>query len=185
MASDNDCHCGEQDVAPPERKPDNLSRLLSDYSNAAYDCGAYTESEADYRGKLEVWMAARKVVEDFIRTGRAPVAAEPVLTAQSTEDDEIRRMQNGVRDHLILLGVPDSRIDGAGCDSGDPLDFTKAEISQAFNFFEDQHNEQIAAIRKALDACEAHADDIVELNVILRKVDWEALTVLIKGEKKG
>jgi len=57
--------------------------------------------------------------------------------AAPSDDDEIRRFQDGVRDHLISLGVPDSRIDGAGCDSGDPLDFTKAEITQAFSYFED------------------------------------------------
>ena len=56
----------------------------------------------------------------------------------ATTDKEIRRMQDGIRDHLIKLGAPDNLIDGAGCDSGDPLDFTTAEITQAFNYFEDQ-----------------------------------------------
>lgn len=51
---------------------------------------------------------------------------------------EIDRLVEGVRDHLIALGVPADRIDGAGCDSGDPLDFTTAEITQAFSYFEDQ-----------------------------------------------
>lgn len=51
---------------------------------------------------------------------------------------EIDRLVDGVRDHLISLGVPADRIDGAGCDSGDPLDFMQAEITQAFNYLEDQ-----------------------------------------------
>jgi len=52
---------------------------------------------------------------------------------------EIDRLVDGIRDHLILqFDVPADRIDGAGCDSGDPLDFTKAEITQAFSYLEDQ-----------------------------------------------
>lgn len=51
---------------------------------------------------------------------------------------EIDRMVDGIRNHLIALGAPADRIDGAGCDSGDPLDFTTAEITQAFSYFEDQ-----------------------------------------------
>jgi hypothetical protein len=51
---------------------------------------------------------------------------------------EIDRLVDGIRDHLISLGAPADRIDGAGCDSGDPLDFTTAEITQAFGYFEDQ-----------------------------------------------
>lgn len=51
---------------------------------------------------------------------------------------EVDRLVDGIRDHLISLGVPADGIDGAGCDSGDPLDFTKAEITQAFSYFENQ-----------------------------------------------
>lgn len=62
---------------------------------------------------------------------------ETELEDEAATDAEIRRLQDGIRDHLIALGAPDSLIDGAGCDSGDPLDFTKAEITQAFNYFQD------------------------------------------------
>lgn len=62
------------------------------------------------------------------------VKASPSTSVQSTED-EIRTFQDGIRDHLVSMGVPEDRIDGAGCDSGDPLDFTKQEISQAFDYF--------------------------------------------------
>lgn len=34
-------------------------------------------------------------------------------------------------------GAPYNKIDGAGCDSGDPLDFTKMEIEQGINFLRD------------------------------------------------
>jgi hypothetical protein len=51
---------------------------------------------------------------------------------------EIRRWQDGIRDHLIKqFDVPDGRIDGAGCDSGDPLDFTLAEITQGIGYLID------------------------------------------------
>lgn len=65
------------------------------------------------------------------------IASVFASSAGQVEDAEIRRLQDGVRNHLIALGAPDCLIDGAGCDSDDPLDFTKTEITQAFNYFEE------------------------------------------------
>lgn len=49
------------------------------------------------------------------------------------------RWQNEIRNKIIELAkCPDSVIDGAGCDSGDPLDFTLTEITQGFNFVSEQ-----------------------------------------------
>jgi hypothetical protein len=53
-------------------------------------------------------------------------------------DKELRRWQDAIRDKMIDMGVPDSLIDGAGCDSGDPLDFTLAEVGQGVGYFLDQ-----------------------------------------------
>jgi hypothetical protein len=77
--------------------------------------------------------------------------SEGLLDEDGKMDAEITRIQDGIRDHLVSLGVPNSRIDGAGCDSGDPLDFIKAEIDQAFNYFEDERPvvEQWQPIEKA------------------------------------
>jgi len=77
---------------------------------------------------------------------------------------ETDRLVDGVRDHLISLGVPDSRIDGAGCDSGDPLDFTTIEITQAFSYVEDQNAERLAtarasAITECVEAARAKAEE--------------------------
>lgn len=60
-------------------------------------------------------------------------------------DKELRRWQDAIRDKLIQMGAPDSEIDGAGCDSGDPLDFTLAEIGQGVGYFIDQLEELRAA----------------------------------------
>lgn len=57
-----------------------------------------------------------------------------------TEDEhskELRRWQDAIRD-LLLEHVPGADIDGGGGDSGDPLDFTLAEISQGMVFRENQ-----------------------------------------------
>ena len=56
-------------------------------------------------------------------------------------DKELRRWQDAIRDKLIDLGAPDWKIDGAGCDSGDPLDFTLTEIGQGVGYFIDQLEE--------------------------------------------
>lgn len=53
--------------------------------------------------------------------------------------------------------------DGGGCDSGDPLDLTLAEIQQAFNFQQDIITEQAATIERLTKLtrgfCEAHDAD--------------------------
>lgn len=53
-------------------------------------------------------------------------------------DKELRRWQDAIRDKMISMGVPDDLIDGAGCDSGDPLDFTLAEVGQGLGYFIDK-----------------------------------------------
>ncbi len=46
---------------------------------------------------------------------------------------ELRRWQDEIRDLVIRLsGAPPEAVDGLGCDSGDPLDVTLAEIGIGF-----------------------------------------------------
>lgn len=53
--------------------------------------------------------------------------------AENSQDLELRRWQDTIRDLLCdLSGNDGSGIDGGGCESGDPLDFTLAEIRQAW-----------------------------------------------------
>lgn len=51
------------------------------------------------------------------------------------------RWQDAIRDKVITASqIPnaDSWVDGGGCDSGDPLDVSLAEIGQVINYFVDQ-----------------------------------------------
>ena len=61
-------------------------------------------------------------------------------------DGEQARWQKAIYDLLCRLtkGIEHLNIDGAGCDSGDPLDFTLSEISQAIGAVIDQR-EQLEA----------------------------------------
>lgn len=43
-------------------------------------------------------------------------------------------------------GAPKGRIDGSGCDSGDPVDLTLSEISQAFLYLEDKGEESAPSV---------------------------------------
>lgn len=76
----------------------------------------------------------------------------------ATHDQELRRWQDEIRDAVIRhSGAPDSRIDGAGCDSGDPLDLSLAEISQGFAWITDKHAETVANVTRERDeAVAAH-----------------------------
>lgn len=48
-------------------------------------------------------------------------------------DKEQARWQEAINDLCCKL-APEANIDGGGCDSGDPLDFSLAEIAQAVNY---------------------------------------------------
>jgi hypothetical protein len=58
-----------------------------------------------------------------------------VPTADEKLEKELRRWQEAIREAVIKhSGAPDHIIDGGGCDSGDPLDLTLAEIAQGFAY---------------------------------------------------
>jgi len=54
------------------------------------------------------------------------------------KDEEIGRWQKEIYALLIKESGASHKIDGAFCDSGDPLDFTLLEISQALDYLKDQ-----------------------------------------------
>lgn len=78
-------------------------------------------------------------------------------------DNELRRWQDGIRDKLIDLGAPDWKIDGAGCDSGDPLDFTLAEVGQGVGYFIDQLEELRSAPPSTQPSARVAAEEIARL----------------------
>lgn len=53
------------------------------------------------------------------------------------EDLDIRRGQDAIRE-IILKFCPTANIDGAGCDSGDWVDFTVEEVRQGLQFQKDE-----------------------------------------------
>ena len=93
-------------------------------------------------------------------------APQPALDAEGDDnilddprfDKELRRWQDAIRDKLIDLGAPDHLIDGAGCDSGDPLDFTLAEVGQGAGYFADEAESLRTALRQAHNAAQAFVD---------------------------
>ncbi len=68
------------------------------------------------------------------------------------EDAEQKRWQDAIYERCKKAVGPAnySVIDGAGCDSGDPLDFTLAEIGQALAFVQDAAEERERRMREAL-----------------------------------
>lgn len=74
----------------------------------------------------------------------ASVSIETAAEAADGDDDGLRRWQDTIRERVITKsGAPDHSIDGAGCDSGDPLDLTLAEIDQGFNFIDNEFYDTI------------------------------------------
>lgn len=68
---------------------------------------------------------------------RTTVDATDILDDERV-DKELRRWQDAIRDKMIDMGVPDSLINWVECNSGDPLDFTLAEVGQGLGYFIDK-----------------------------------------------
>lgn len=132
--------------------------------NAALDAWeAYPDARESFDDSQPVLAVLTSLVEDQHATDHQRRVARLALTAlQNYEDEtgkEIRRWQDAIRDKMISMGVPDSKIDGAGCDSGDPLDFTLAEIGQGVGYFIDQLDELRAPSPSVREAAEAAAHE--------------------------
>ena len=67
------------------------------------------------------------------------LAAQSLPPQESAELVEITRWQNAIY-ALLQKAVPDANVDGGGCDSGDPLDFTLSEISQALGYLKSERD---------------------------------------------
>lgn len=73
--------------------------------------------------------------------------------AQEETDKEAGRWQDAIRETVIRVGeVPDDLVDGAGCDSGDPLDVSLSEICQGLNYIAEQRDSARATLARA-EAC--------------------------------
>jgi hypothetical protein len=100
---------------------------------------------------------AESLKERVKASGKCPQCGEAVIFPRDSEayceecgwpDEnrmigEIGRWQEAIYKAILKAGCPDNVIDGAGCDSGDPLDFTLAEIAQGFNWLKDRHDESL------------------------------------------
>ena len=111
----------------------------------------------------------------------AALRDEADLLDDEAVDKELRRWQDAIRDKMISIGVPDSKIDGAGCDSGDPLDFTLAEVGQGVGYFLDQLEQLRAATTPQFTLAKPIAEEIrkyVLLNA--HRLDTEEMQVIIE-----
>lgn len=77
------------------------------------------------------------------------------MTAQRDEAiaNEQERWQNRI-DHVLGIHVPNAKIDGGGCDSGDPLDFSESELHQAFQYLEAQRDAKDAECQRLKESVE-------------------------------
>lgn len=100
------------------------------------------ENHDIYGEVLAVAKAAPEAKEDGI-------PEEPAMPKIDLVEQEVMRWQKAIYE-LCKKYAGDS-IDGGGCDSGDPLDFTLAEISQAFELLKPVASLQDPEGEKCLD----------------------------------
>ena len=84
-----------------------------------------------------LWVAEGALCDPAFKGGpilEVYLAADVERVVEEKVDNEVARWQERIRD-LCCRVLPD--VDGAGCDTGDPLDLTATEISQCFNHLRD------------------------------------------------
>lgn len=110
------------------------------------------------RAEVERLTAERAAIAQALDDDCAPdIDRDRVKTLADRVNALLGHWQDEIRGALCA-SVPDPhRIDGGGCDSGDPLDLTLAEVAQAVNQLADQVGEQIAALTAERDAARAYA----------------------------
>ena len=122
--------------------------------------------------------AAEARAADLLRA--AEVAADNALAFKADRDAEQARWQDAIAE---LLALHDALTDGAGCDSGDPLDFSLAQIRNALGAWEDRVDEaqdDLAAAIKTRDAAVAYT---TARDALVRKpveMDRDALRELLR-----
>ncbi len=111
--------------------------------------------------EVERLTAERATIVQALDDDCAPdIDGQQVKTMADRIGALLGRWQDEIRGALCAR-VPDPhRIDGGGCDSGDPLDLTLAEVAQAVNQLTDQADEQIAALTAERDAARRGAEEL-------------------------
>ena len=134
------CAAAGPEVATPEFKRERryITFKLSDLGMGMRENLTQTE---DYVGRIResVGKERRKflVIEsDWPEFEPAWEEIQRRMTDKQTiMEDELGRWQDAIYKLACDL-APDAQIDGGGCDSGDPLDLTTDEISQAFAYWD-------------------------------------------------
>jgi uncharacterized protein (UPF0335 family) len=84
-------------------------------------------------------------------------------------DEEQARWQDAI--YAVLVNrVGDDKLDGKGCDSGDPLDFTLAEIQQAFGVKDDAANGEVTRLKAELQSLQSSHNEAVKAVEALKKI---------------
>lgn len=110
------------------------------HAESALTCDLPATETMDIEGAFE---QLRDIADKALKTVKEAsddsTRLAPQMARQGELDKELRRWQEEIRDYVIQQsGAPDSKIDGAGCESGDLLDFTLTEIGQGLTFLNDQ-----------------------------------------------
>lgn len=85
----------------------------------------------------------------------------------ASTEAECARWQNAIYELCCakLKDLPDVNIDGKGCDSGDPLDFTLSEISQAINAWQSATADKDAVIAGLREAAKDMATALLRASI--------------------
>src|SRR6476469_377899 len=96
---------------------------------------------------LTVYFSELRALREVLKSQQDTVGElrQKLAEAQKENEEEQGRWQDAIY-ALLCSRVPDDKIDGKGCDSGDPLDFTLSEIAQALSHLQNESDDLRAQI---------------------------------------
>lgn len=101
--------------------------------------------------------------------------SEPAVASSDVLDAELGRWQQAIYEQ-ICEACPGANIDGAGCDSGDPLDFTQSEIGQGLAHWIDNRDDLLRAAKNYFENSIPSAQHMAE---------WHALKEILEASNES
>ncbi len=111
---------------------------------------------------------------DDIRDKDRQITTLTARIEQAVEAEQVRWQER--LDKIVRSVDPKGEIDGGGCDSGDPLDLTEAEMCQAFDFLSEQlaaKDKRIAELKELADPVKLAALEIAKTAISPREYDLQ------------
>lgn len=141
-------------------------RSLDALNTALYGDGLAPRTDADDGSAKHLRLMADRFTRGTA-TREEVIEACRIFEGVDSADAVLSRTEAGIASAITEVLGPDVHVDGAGCESGDPVDVLVAAVTQALALVVNQRNEMILACGEAADFMQADDAKLARLGTVL------------------